>query len=254
MSPSSLLDKGFELKAIAVLCFAAEHQARQVHDGLVGGGTNRVEFWQPDELYRLVAALLGMSEEEKAFFTAEDLSTLIGKAFCNTISIRPRSAFSQYMSNSQSERRRQEGSLGELLQLAESLQREGPPEQDDEGWEHEERKGDGDESDQVLFKASELDGFFARLTGCSAASLYSLHSKMNHSCTPNAVVVSGSFIDSAIEVVALADIRRGEEVCFSYTDPRLSKVQRRRKLQTNHFFLCVCKACLGNNDEAPPAR
>ena len=193
-----------------------------------------------------MADLLGMSEEEKAIFTPQDLSALIGKAFCNTMAIRPRSTFSQFMSNSMSDRRKEEGSLGKILELADVLQRKGLPEQED--WREE------DKSEPVMFKPSELDGFFSRLTGRSASGLYSLHSKMNHSCSPNAAVISGSFTDSTIEVIALRDICQGDEVCFSYTDPRLSKTQRRRALQNNHFFFCVCKDCVDlPEDDTVPA-
>jgi hypothetical protein len=73
---------------------------------LTGGDTNRVLCWVPTELHRLVAEALGMTEAEKLAFTEEELSTMIGKMFCNTIGIHPLSSFSQYMSNSRSERRR----------------------------------------------------------------------------------------------------------------------------------------------------
>jgi len=79
---------------------------QRFYDQLTGGHTNRVLCWVPTELRRLVAEALGMTDTERAALTDDSLSTAIGKMFCNVISIRPQSSFSQYMSNSRSERRR----------------------------------------------------------------------------------------------------------------------------------------------------
>ena len=79
---------------------------QRFYDQLTGGDTNRVLCWVPTELCRLVAEALGMTGTDRAALTDYLLSTAIGKVFCNVISIRPLSSFSQYMSNSRSERRR----------------------------------------------------------------------------------------------------------------------------------------------------
>jgi SET domain-containing protein len=76
--------------------------------------------------------------------------------------------------------------------------------------------------------------------------VYALHSKLNHACSPNAHVVSGSFVDASIEVVALTDVALGAELCVSYTDPKLTHTQRRRHLLNNHFFVCNCADCVSS--------
>lgn len=87
----------------------------------------------------------------------------------------------------------------------------------------------------------------------ACAGVYALHSKLNHSCRPNVVVVSGAFYDSTIEVTAARDIAEGEELCFSYTNPKLSRVQRRRVLLANHFFHCMCPECVVPTATTPSA-
>jgi hypothetical protein len=123
--------------------------------------------------------------------------------------------------------------LEQLVQLATRVQRE--------EW----REGDeGDDAASVpAIKPAMLDSFFSARTGASASAVYALHSKLNHACAPNAHVVSGSFVDAAVEVVALTDVAPGEELCVSYTDPKLSHAQRRRALLNNHFFVCNCAEC-----------
>lgn len=123
--------------------------------------------------------------------------------------------------------------LEQLVQLADRVQRE--------------ECREGDEGDDAVsasaIKPAMLDSFFSARTGESASAVYALHSKLNHSCAPNVHVVSGSFVDAAVEVVALTDVATGEELCVSYTDPKLSHAQRRRALLNNHFFVCNCAEC-----------
>jgi hypothetical protein len=123
--------------------------------------------------------------------------------------------------------------LEQLLQLVDRVQRE--------EW----REGDeGDDAASVAaIKPAMLDSFFSARTGASVCAIYALHSKLNHACKPNAQVISGSFVDAAVEVVALTDVAPGEELCVSYTDPKLSHAQRRRALLNNHFFVCNCAEC-----------
>ncbi|KAI3629590.1 hypothetical protein MIR68_012412 [Amoeboaphelidium protococcarum] len=60
----------------------------------------------------------------------------------------------------------------------------------------------------------EVSGEFTRVEG---SGLYLMHSKLNHSCVPNAQVLFTEN-NSNLRVVALRDIAAGEEICISYID------------------------------------
>ncbi|KAL8279863.1 hypothetical protein RQP46_007713 [Phenoliferia psychrophenolica] len=75
---------------------------------------------------------------------------------------------------------------------------------------------------------------------------------LNHSCFPNAVVVfptrpSASSPSPAarktMKVVAIRDIRQGEEVLTSYVDLALPKEERRAELLERYGFECGCEEC-----------
>ncbi|VDC04463.1 unnamed protein product [Peniophora sp. CBMAI 1063] len=67
----------------------------------------------------------------------------------------------------------------------------------------------------------------------------------NHSCVPNAVprYVLAAEAPPIMEVVALRDIKPGEEVCIPYTDPALDIESRTRGLEGQGGFTCACKLC-----------
>jgi SET and MYND domain-containing protein len=71
----------------------------------------------------------------------------------------------------------------------------------------------------------------------------------NHSCRPNAVVVfpQGS---KHMAVVAIADIREGEEVLTSYIDVSLPRHLRRQDLKKRYGFDCDCSLCRAPLDPA----
>ncbi|EFP81071.2 SET domain-containing protein 5 [Puccinia graminis f. sp. tritici] len=80
--------------------------------------------------------------------------------------------------------------------------------------------------------------------------LYLLHSRFNHSCDPNAVVLKhpGSedihkSAPSTIYVMARKDIAKDEEITLSYINPDLSLDARRRKLFEDYLFSCFCSRC-----------
>ncbi|KAG6336301.1 hypothetical protein ID866_2777 [Astraeus odoratus] len=80
--------------------------------------------------------------------------------------------------------------------------------------------------------------------------LYTLHSHLNHSCSPN---VSIRHLDqrkalSRITVVAKTEINPGEELLITYTDPSNGLRDRRRKLAEWGFGLCQCKRCVAEEE------
>ena len=74
-----------------------------------------------------------------------------------------------------------------------------------------------------------------------ATAIYSLASRINHSCTPNCVP---SFDPSgAISVCTTRAVRQGESLCISYCDPWQDVHTRRAVLVDKWFFSCDCPRC-----------
>ena len=79
------------------------------------------------------------------------------------------------------------------------------------------------------------------------------HSKINHSCSPNARPTAvfkskESYFDKSAPLFASKKISAGEEITFSYMmQPEFSYLPvltRQKVLQQNYHFKCVCKKCL----------
>ena len=69
-------------------------------------------------------------------------------------------------------------------------------------------------------------------------------SMMNHSCSPNAVVV---FDGPKLEVRALESIQPNTEVFISYIDHAAPFGVRQAELQEQYFFTCACPKCREGN-------
>ena len=91
-------------------------------------------------------------------------------------------------------------------------------------------------------------------------ALYPLTSRINHSCVPNSEVRSQQYIDSTIDVVAIKDIKVGEEITISYiygsTNRRntadatkqrhrgnKTTHRRQQELYAKYLFRCDCVSC-----------
>lgn len=75
--------------------------------------------------------------------------------------------------------------------------------------------------------------------------LYTLHSHLNHSCMPN---VSIRHFDqrtalSRITVIALKDIKAGDELVITYVNPELNVKARQLELEAWGFGTCQCPRC-----------
>lgn len=66
---------------------------------------------------------------------------------------------------------------------------------------------------------------------------------MNHSCEPNVEWQSVKGTNS-IEMVALIDIKPGDELCISYIDQSLPRLERRAEVMRLYKFDCMCSKCL----------
>jgi hypothetical protein len=81
-------------------------------------------------------------------------------------------------------------------------------------------------------------------------ALFLLISRINHSCCPNAEVLSQEFVDNHVDLVAKETIESGEEITISYigTGPqsatgRLGRHKRQRELYAKYLFHCGCVKC-----------
>jgi SET domain len=75
--------------------------------------------------------------------------------------------------------------------------------------------------------------------------LFPLLARINHSCDPNAQIVSQTFVDCHVDLVALRTIAIGEEVTISYLPPHIQRVAVRKKLlQSRYLFDCRCTRCV----------
>ncbi|CAL8462486.1 g2019 [Coccomyxa elongata] len=77
--------------------------------------------------------------------------------------------------------------------------------------------------------------------GQPAAAMYSLISRLNHSCRANTAYHFKA--GGAIVVRAVVDIDPGEELCISYLDPIQPLSRREEDLRQRFCFVCSCDRC-----------
>ncbi|ORY73105.1 hypothetical protein BCR35DRAFT_307372 [Leucosporidium creatinivorum] len=86
--------------------------------------------------------------------------------------------------------------------------------------------------------------------GVSISPLVAL---INHACLPNAVVVFPSYHTSSnpqpMRVVAIRDIKPGEELLTSYVDLGLPLRRRKAQLRESYHFECTCALCFKRRAE-----
>lgn len=78
--------------------------------------------------------------------------------------------------------------------------------------------------------------------------LYPVISIINHSCSPNSVLV---FEGRIATVRAMQTIPKGSEVLISYIETAGSTMTRQKALKDQYFFICSCPRCikLGEHDD-----
>ncbi|CAI9291772.1 unnamed protein product [Lactuca saligna] len=78
--------------------------------------------------------------------------------------------------------------------------------------------------------------------------LYPIVSIINHSCSPNSVLV---FEGRIATVRAMQTIPKGSEVLISYIETAGSTMTRQKALKDQYFFICSCPRCikLGEHDD-----
>ncbi len=78
--------------------------------------------------------------------------------------------------------------------------------------------------------------------------LYSLHSFLNHSCTPNVSIrhppERGILSSMKVAALALREIKEGEELVISYIDPKTRLARRQLLLWRDTVSVpCACEKC-----------
>ncbi|KAK3305864.1 uncharacterized protein B0T15DRAFT_533659 [Chaetomium strumarium] len=91
------------------------------------------------------------------------------------------------------------------------------------------------------------NGFGIEIGGAQHLALFTEGSRVNHNCRPNAF---WRYINSkmAMEVVALRDIRPGEEIAHSYAPLGYTYAERKAVLQA-WGFRCTCALCSAPREE-----
>ena len=74
--------------------------------------------------------------------------------------------------------------------------------------------------------------------------MYLVQSHMNHSCIPNVAIEYGNTkAQYRIVVRALRDIKKGDQLCETYVNPRWNKETRVNYLDKTYMFKCKCERC-----------
>ena len=116
-----------------------------------------------------------------------------------------------------------------------------------------------EDSDSVLETCDQLEEVIAEHSGeftrVEGSGLYFMHSKLNHSCDPNAEVRFETG-DNRLTIWSLRDIEQGEEVCIGYLDfehecrhegcecdDAVDVQDRQSLLKKFYHFECMCEIC-----------
>ncbi|KAG5672396.1 hypothetical protein PVAND_002527 [Polypedilum vanderplanki] len=103
--------------------------------------------------------------------------------------------------------------------------------------------------DSIYTRLNETVGEFLNSEG---SGLYSIQSKINHSCNPNSEIIFPDS-NSLLQVIALRDIKQNEEITISYLDEcqlSRSRHSRQKYLQENYIFECFCEKCESQVNDA----
>uniref|UniRef100_A0A1Q3F3A4 Putative histone tail methylase n=1 Tax=Culex tarsalis TaxID=7177 RepID=A0A1Q3F3A4_CULTA len=109
------------------------------------------------------------------------------------------------------------------------------------------------ESVDVLIDSlySKLDDVVGNFLNNEGSALYSLQSKVNHSCAPNAEC-QFPYSNNMLALTTVQEIAAGEEICISYLDECVlerSRHSRQKMLRENYLFQCQCKKCESQVDD-----
>ncbi|ELP92579.1 set and mynd domain containing protein, putative [Entamoeba invadens IP1] len=101
-----------------------------------------------------------------------------------------------------------------------------------------------DPQKKVLSKEEALNWEVSKFS-VEGEGLYKYLNTLNHSCDPNCVLACTTD-DFKLSLIALKDIKAGEELTISYIDNSMNKETRLKTLMDQYNFDCKCKKCCGN--------
>ncbi|KAL5006145.1 hypothetical protein ScPMuIL_017303 [Solemya velum] len=83
------------------------------------------------------------------------------------------------------------------------------------------------------------------------AGMFPAHACLNHSCVNNVVVVNDKVGGRpGVNVMAVKDIRAGDEIMTNYIDTKMPRRERRARLLVSYNFWCKCLRCQFEGDGA----
>lgn len=100
---------------------------------------------------------------------------------------------------------------------------------------------------------SKLDDVVGSFLNNEGSALYSLQSKVNHSCAPNAEC-QFPHSNNVLALTTVQDVAAGEEICISYLDEcalERSRHSRQKMLRENYLFQCQCEKCESQVNDPP---
>ena len=112
---------------------------------------------------------------------------------------------------------------------------------------------------EAIFRRFRINNFgiVDSIMNLLGSGVYPLGALLNHSCTPNCILryTAGSSIGEGaiMEIVAVRDIRAGEELTHSYVELVSPTAKRQNHLQTIHDFQCACPSCQQKTQITLPA-
>ncbi|KZT23432.1 SET domain-containing protein [Neolentinus lepideus HHB14362 ss-1] len=117
---------------------------------------------------------------------------------------------------------------------------------------------------KISSTATNIDSIYARFGNNNfvlhshltpfAHGVFPLASRLfNHSCVPNAVArfVLNSGELPRMEMVAISEIRKDEEITIPYLDPAIPLDARQHQLRSRYGFACTCPLCLFQQSISP---
>lgn len=75
-----------------------------------------------------------------------------------------------------------------------------------------------------------------------ASGVFGFHAMINNSCQPN-VKKTFECGGRRLALKVLKTVKKGEQLCLAYCDPKLAYNVRQWRLSTQYFFACLCPKC-----------
>lgn len=158
----------------------------------------------------MLTAIFAFNDEEKAFFTIDRWSELLGAVLLNGQERTPNSPYIEY------------------CEFVTEI--------------------DGGKSLRAYEKRAKEKGY--DLSKCATSTrgqgIYPVGCLFNHSCRPNLQVQYTSENDESLVAICLCDIKAGEELCISYIDESMHYFERQQQLFEHYLFNCRCAKCVAD--------